>query len=205
MSSVPGVQGPSNSSYPNDGAGVADPTAPLLPLPAGAVELTGDIGEQLALLVMKSAAASKKAHRAAQEADEKSQAAEEDAQVGAMRQEASHEYDAGWTEGALGGASLLGASMGGMVSGGGQAVGKLVEKGADIGLDVAKRFDAADQKTDEANAKQHEFAADKAKREVDRMKDSLADDQKTLDAAVQFVKEFKATRDQALLNITRRA
>jgi hypothetical protein len=204
---IEGIQGSTTTgaSDPSSGAPAYDAPAPLLPLPAGATELTGDIGEQLALLVMKSSAASKKAHRAAQDSEEKAQTAAEDAQVADMRREADHERTAGIEEGAFGAMSVVGSGLGYLSSPALSEAGKISEKAGDAGLSVMKRIDDAQQKDDEADAKQHEFAADRAKRQVDRLKDSLTDDQKMLDSAVQFVKEYKTTRDQAMLNITRRA
>jgi hypothetical protein len=187
---------------------------PLLPEPADDLELSGDLGKMVAALIMKTGREMRKMDEASRDAENAGEDREEAAQVSAMHKKANDVETQAWAKGAgeivsgvcsFGSAAAADSNPNPSASSPGQldwaGRSKLAEGSGDI---ISGAYGGAASR-DDADAIDHEHHAAHAKRESEAARDKLKDDQKLLDDAVQFVRDYTSPRDQAALAAARRA
>ena len=185
---------------------------------------SGDIGAQIAALVIKSGREQKKAERDVQNIETKVEDAEDASQVKAMHDEADDIRSGGLNEGmaeAFSGAFTLGsqavqlgaagskggdggngaASSGGDASNASRARAESAfldagATGARAAATILGSFGRAAAKDDETRATYHEHAADHAKRAVDDAHSGVKDAQDLIKTALDFYREFSSTEAQ---------
>ncbi len=163
--------------------GAASLPLPTLPLPI--VSAGSDLGAAIAALAIQNGQlqhTEANDDRNAQEALARSDA---DAEVQALRSEASSIGNQAWMDGAL---AAFQASAGGKS----QALGSVLAgvKGAGDGLY------SADQKTDEANAKGFEAGVNVANEGADGAHDAISGADQLVQAALDFYREYVSTAAQ---------
>lgn len=217
MGGMSGVSGPMNISAqliptdaPADGSSL--PAASLLPEPIG-YTLSGDAGAELAKLALEGSQDQRKLARASRAIEEKAQEAAEATQLAALRDKAEKAFVAGL----IGGLSSMASGVVGIVGAGASAnaeadpeakivgqryegVSKIVEADGKLGsLGFQKSADESNVQATEA-----EQAAARHKRAVDDARDQVDDAKKEIDRAIDFYKEYTATKaDEAKATLLR--
>lgn len=207
-----GIAAPDNTVY-----GVETPKLdlgepePCMPPPAMLPQ--GDIGAELASLIVVSANQNKAAARQLQKAEEAMQDAAEKRQINAMKREAELKMAAGIVGIAANATEGVCMAMGGLVSGGDEGAGAGAAKGPSgwdkaggiikgIGDGVGGVLNA-EATYKQADADQFEHEADAAKRGASASKDSVDDAKKLADKAIDFYSQWtqgKASASQAALH-----
>jgi hypothetical protein len=199
-----------------DSTSGSDPTA--LPPPNAQLVPVGDLGAQLAALLVNSGQDARKTDQQARAADEKAEDDAEQAQVASLRQKASDIQSDGLVDGLTtigAGALQLGASVNSAQSSaqppGSQARADLASKGAALSFDstllkgeggiVGTSFKAA-QANDDANATAHEADASHAKRSADDQDEDMKNDTAFINSAVDFYKQYAETKAQEKAAVT---
>jgi hypothetical protein len=188
-------------------------TATLLPDPALVdLERSGDMGAEIAALVVRSARENKQMSRDIEKAEEKIEAGEEAQQVAAMRDQADDIRKAGLTSGMAdvgGGLLTAGGGVTGALANGEEdadtattmdAVGRGLVGGGTVEHGLGQVFDGqwkGAAKDDEARATQHEQAASHAKRATEQAYDDVKDARDLGKAAVDFFREFTTAEAQS--------
>jgi hypothetical protein len=229
-----GASGVNGAGYDGAEGPSADGDDPLLPPPANALALAGDPGELVALLVMKSSAAARKAHESEEAAAQATQDAEETAQVTEMRNKAAETKSNALTAGILdissGALTIASASVSArsmqldydakvvdpkaflagntsdrIAATWEKGVVDTLSKGVSTGGELIRKSGDVARTESDARTTEHEHLAAHAKREADEVRERIGDDKKLFDEAIAFVREYSQARDQACLAAARRA
>ncbi len=199
---------PVNPSLPLalQGTGAASPTtspsgAPILPPPASA-----DVGEAIATLVIESALANRKTARDTKHAAASALEHAEDAEIANMRQAADSRYNAAKAD------AFAQMASGGLTAGSayvGNTAAMTFKGGAEVAKGGFSFFYSAGEKRDadraDIAAKQAAHAATHAKTTMD---DAIDDEKAAKDSvrkALEFLKDYSSSQQQAQAAATHRA
>lgn len=184
----------------------------LLPDPVTALLSSGDIGAELAALMVQDGTVERATTRQQREDDEARALAQDAGEVQAIRAEASGMRVQAWvdvgatvvTEVAAIALTPAGAAQAAEVSGGSNGPAYALALGK-AGQGAIDGYFGAAQKDHEANAKACEAAAADAKSAADDAHEALADANDLIKAALTFYQEYVSTRGQTLTVAAQRA
>ena len=191
-------------------AGASAPTgipgSPLMPEPSGLDIIGGDIGAELAKILIDMSRKQRDLAKSIRAAEEKAQVAAENAQLSALREKADNAFMAGMVSGAMT------FTAGAIEFGGGIAMAKAPTQAR---ADLASKLSSGASKTTEAQgrllgaawqkaadldgtyATEEEQRAGHHKRAAEDARDDMKDAEDLIDKATSFLKEYQTARQDA--------
>lgn len=163
----------------------------LLPLPFAELAGSGDLGAQIAALIVKAAREQKVAAHATRATAEKAQRAADDKELADMKEASDARFTAGLiaggtqvASGALSmGGNSYGQAAGKMTEGAGKAVGSYYEKDAEMA---------------NVEAKKDQQASGRAKTAIDDARDMDKDAKEMLNRALSYYKEYLTAKSDTM-------
>lgn len=183
-----------------DNGSAAPISGPLLPAPSSYPVIGGNIGAEIAKLVIEMGREQRERAKALRAAEERSLIAAENAQLSAMREKADNAFCAGLV---AGGAGVIGGACnvyGGIKYGANEGTGKAWSGAADCVSGAGKMMSAGWQNgadLDASYATEEEQRAGHAKRAAEDARDDITAAEKLMDKAAAFFKEYESAQQDA--------